>query len=219
MPLDSLTASGYSVESALIRYLNALGLTKDSVGVTTLTDEQVAEIGSGVANPVYAHASPMKKMLYVTLFEYENYRCYRTVLGFTMLQRFELWRCGWRVIQKHPWFGTGTGDLHDAMHIEFVATNSPMLQNELLPHNEYITLLSMFGIVGFALAAFFFLRAWRHARTKTLPHSRTNTLMFLWLVAILISFITENTLDSLAGVLFCTWFLAFRDSESPSSAN
>jgi hypothetical protein len=205
-PIDSITASGYSVESALIRYLNALGLTKDSVGVAALTDTQVDEIASGVANPVYLHGSQLRKMLYVILFEYENYRCYHAVLGFTMLQRLELWRCAWRVIGKHPWFGTGTGDLHDDMHTEFVAMDSPMLQHEVFPHNEYLTLLSMFGIVGFAVTLIFFLRAWLR-RTKPLP-----PLMLLWLVTILISCLTENTIDSLAGILFCTWFLAFRQT-------
>ena len=222
VPIDSTTPSGYSVESALIRYLNALGLTKDSAGVAALTDSQVDEIGRGIANPVYAHGSPFKKMLYVALFEYENYRCYRAVEGFTMLQRLELWRCASGVIAKHPLFGTGVGDLHDEMHTQFVAMDSPMLKNELFPHNEYLTLIAMFGFAGFALIAFFFLRAWHHTRKQTdnnllsthslaLPCTPSHSLLkTLWLVTILLSFLTENTLDSLPGVLFCTWFLAFR---------
>ena len=225
VPIDSTTPSGYSVESALIRYLNALGLTKDSAGVAALTDSQVDEIGRGIANPVYAHGSPFKKMLYVALFEYENYRCYRAVEGFTMLQRLELWRCASGVIAKHPLFGTGVGDLHDEMHTQFVAMDSPMLKNELFPHNEYLTLIAMFGFAGFALIAFFFLRAWHHTRKQSdnnllsthslaLPRTPSHSLLkTLWLVTILLSFLTENTLDSLPGVLFCTWFLAFHHDD------
>ena len=213
MPLDSTTASDYSVESSLIRYLNALGLTKDSAGVAALSDSQVDEIARGVANPVYEHGSPFKKMLYVALFEYENYRCYRAVTGFSMLQRFELWRCASRVIKKHPFFGTGVGDLHDEMHTQFVAMDSPMLENELFPHNEYLTLIAMFGLVGFAVIVFFFLRALRHSSAQTLKHSNIQAINLLWITTILLSFLTENTLDSLPGILFCTWFLAFRDNE------
>ena len=215
VPLDGLTASGHPVESCLIRYLNALGLPKDSVGVAALTDAQVDEIARGIANPVYEHGSPFKKMLFVTLFEIENYRCYRAVTGFTMLQRIELWRCAWRVIQKHPWMGTGTGDLHNEMHTEFVAMDSPMLQNELFPHNEYLTLIALFGFPGFLIIVFFFLRALRRPRQPVLHPS----LSILYLLTILLSFLTENTLDSLAGILFCTWFLAFHHSEGSSSAN
>ena len=35
-------------------------------------------------------------------------------------------------------------------------------------------------------------------------------LMLAWLLTILISMLTEDTLDTLAGIMFCTWFLAFR---------
>ena len=224
MPLDSLTASGYSVESALIRYLNALGLTKDSAGVAALTDSQVDEIARGVANPVYEHGSPFRKMLHKALFEYENYRCYRAVTGFSMLQRLELWRCTWNVIAKHPLIGTGTGDLHKALHDEFVASDSPMQENPLYPHNEYLTLIALFGFLGFALIVFFFLRAWHHTRNQAIMQSNKHLsshflallctpsyslIKTLWLVTILVSFLTENTLDSLPGILFCSWFLAF----------
>jgi len=207
--LDSLTASGHPVESALIRYLNALGLPKDSSGIAALTDAQVEEIARGVANPVYEHGFPLKKMLYVTLFEIENYRCYQAVIGFTMLQRLELWNCAWRVIREHPWIGTGTGDLSNEMHTQFVAMNSPMLQRELLPHNQYLTLIALFGFLGFALILLFFLRAWRSS-IPAIKQSNIPTFMPLWLTTILLSFLTENTLDSLPGILFCTWFLAFR---------
>jgi len=39
---------------------------------------------------------------------------------------------------------------------------------------------------------------------------RQGSIFVAWVVAILASFLTENTLDSLAGILFCTWFMAFR---------
>lgn len=204
--LDSLTSSGYSVGAALVRYLNALGLTKDSVGVAALTDEQVAEIGRGVANPVYEHGSAPKKMLYVMLFEYENYRCFRAVEGFTMLQRLELWKTTLHIIGRHPWMGVGTGDLGDEMEADFRAMQSSLQGSRLMPHDEYLTLTAQFGIPIVVLLLLFFLRATPDLR-------RQSTLMLAWLVAILLSFITENTLDSLAGIMFCTYFLSFRNQK------
>ena len=92
VPLDGDTPTGFKVETTLVRYLNALGLPKDSVGLAALSDEQVAEVARGVPNPVYEHAPLPQRMLHVMFFELENYRCYRAVEGFSMLQRLELWR-------------------------------------------------------------------------------------------------------------------------------
>lgn len=204
--LDSLTSSGYYVKAALVRYLNALGLAKDSAGVAALTDNQVAEIGRGVPNPVYEHGSIPKKMLHVTLFEFENYRCFRAVEGFSMLQRFELWKAAVQIIGCHPWLGVGTGGLGTEMERVFCETQSPMQGSELLPHNEYLTLTAQFGIPLVVLMALLFLRASPALR-------RQGPLMAAWLAAILLSFLTENTLDSLAGILFCTYFMAFRKQQ------
>lgn len=203
VPLDSVISSSYSVEASLVRYLNALSLPKDSLGVMALSDEQVREVERGVANPVYLHGSLPRKMLYVAFFEYENYRCYRAVEGFSMLQRFELWTAACHIIGRHPWTGVGTGDLGEAMEDDFRATASPLQNKNLLPHNEYLTLMALLGIPLFLLVLLFFLRAAPRLR-------RQGVLLLAWTAAILVSFVTENTLDSLAGILFSTWFMAFR---------
>ena len=210
--ISSPTASGFTVEPVLIRYLNALGLTKDSLGISSLNDSQIAEISRGIANPVYIHGSLPRRMIYVSLFEYENYRCYRAVDGFSMLQRLELWKCAWKVFLQHPIFGTGTGDMLDQMHLQHIADGSPLQNRILRPHNEYLTLLCMFGLLGFLSIAAMFLRA----ACQPLKHSsiqafKQSTLMLVWCTVILLSCLTENTPCSLAGGLFCSWFLAFRE--------
>ena len=211
-PLDSTTADGYTLEPILIRYLNALGLTKDSAGVAQLTAEQIADIEHGTPNPVYAHSWQGKRMLYVMLFEWENYRCYHAVTGFTLLQRIELWRATLRVIAKHPWWGCGVVDMRDEMDAELLAMDSPMADSGFYPHNQYLTWMATFGIAGFAIALFFFLRA-----CPALP--RQDPWLLAWMVVVLLSFLTEDTLGSLVGRLFCTWFFAFRSGKNPSSAD
>ena len=81
-PIDSLTSIGYTVYPALLRYLNGMGVTKDSVGMTHLTPSDVAAIEKGIANPVYLKLGP-RKMFYVLFYEYENYRCYHSVSNFS----------------------------------------------------------------------------------------------------------------------------------------
>lgn len=209
--VESISPSGYPVESVLIRYLNALGLTKDSVGVAALSDSQIEEIARGIENPVYTHGSQARKMLYVSLFEYENYRCHQAVEGFSMLQRLELWKSAIKVFMEHPWIGTGTGDMIDEMHRQQVSANSPMSGRNLTPHNEYLSVLVMFGAVGFLLIVALFVRAARQAlrlKNGKRPHS---PLMAAWSGTVLLSCLTENTPCSLVGGLFCSWFLAFRE--------
>lgn len=200
---------GFCREVVLIRYLNACGLTKDSVGVWAMTEDDVRAVERGVENPVYESGNPLRKMVYVMLFERENWVHTGTVSGFTMLQRFELWRATWKVIKENPLVGVGTGDAVDAMHAELEEMDSELIGTTKRTHNEYLSLVAMVGFLGVAVLAVMFLRAVvrpKHLKNKT----KHLALIVAWLIVVLVSFLTEDTLDTLAGILFCTWFLAFR---------
>ena len=209
LPFDSLGPDGYGVDAILIRYLNALGLTKDSVGVWSLSESQVHHIEQGVANPVYLSRNPIRKMVYVILFEYECYRHTEAVTGFTMLQRLELWEATLGVVRQHPWVGVGTGDVDDAVHAQLAAQQSPLTGTTMSPHNQYLSLLTALGAIGIAILIALFLRPLLGKNC-----CRLTTLMLAWLLLLLISMLTEDTLDTLAGQMLCTWFLAFRQSKT-----
>lgn len=194
-PYDQPNADGYSIQSSLVRYLNGLGLTKDSLGMTRLTAADIAAIEKGIANPVYLQPG-LRKMYYVIFFEQENYRCYRTVSHFTMLQRYELWNNAWRVFLGHPLFGVGTGDILDECHAQLRTDESPLADTTLDTHCQYLHYLVGYGIIGFLLVMFFFVRA--IARSQL-----CRSLLFgAFLCIALISFISEDTLSTLAGMLF-----------------
>ncbi len=208
---DSVGADGYSVQPTLVRYLNAVGLTKDSVGVNALTEKQIHEIEHGIANPVYASNNPLRKMVYVMLFEREFYVHTHATRGFTMLQRLELWKATLHVIAENRWIGVGTGDVDDALHTELTATDSDLAGTHKSTHNQYLALLSAFGIAGFVFLLFMFLRPLKNNQTTL--NIRHSFVALAWLLTILISCLTEDTLATLAGILFCTWFLAFRQTQ------
>ena len=201
MPIDSVTSNGYAVRPTLLRYLNGLGCAKDSVGMSRLTAADVASIEKGVANPVYRKQLSLRRMVYVMLFEYENYRCYRTVRDFTMLQRFELWRNGWQVFKAHPLLGTGTGDVVDECHARLEADSSPLAGTTKHTHNQYLTFLITFGALGFLVLVFFFVRGVCHRRLCT----RFGFLAVMCVV--LVSLLTEDTLETLAGCMFVSFFV------------
>lgn len=200
--LDSITPNGYSVRPTLIRYLNAKGLTKDSVGISNLTAEDITAIEKGIANPIYLKKIGLKRMFAVMLYEYEMYRCYHAVVDFTMLQRFELWKNGWKVFLQHPLFGTGTGDVVDECHSQLKKDQSPLAGTTKHTHCQYLTYLITFGILGFILIVWMFVRSIRRNRAcQYFPFLATLTIF-------LISCISEDTLETLAGIIFCVFMLS-----------
>ena len=174
------------------------------MGVHALTAEQVHDIEQGVANPVYHSHNPLRRMVYVMLLEHEFHKHTHSINGFTMLQRYELWGTSIDVIREHPWFGVGTGDVDDQIDLQLVHRQSDLAGSGKRSHNQYLGLLAAFGIVGFLLLTAIFIRPLRKSSALRSP------LMLAWMLTILISMLTEDTLDTLAGQLLCTWFLAFR---------
>ena len=195
-PFDSLTPVGYTVYPALLRYLNAIGATKDSLGMTRLTPDDVAAIERGIANPVYLQRGP-RKLFYVLFYEYENYRCFRSVSNFSTLQRLELWRAGWAMHRRAPLLGYGTGGIQQGLEQELRESGSPLADSGLHLHNQYLTFLVAFGWLGFLIIAFFFVRCLRRQWSQS----------WLWTahcIIVLISFMADNTLATLAGITFVT---------------
>ncbi|MBP5515637.1 MAG: O-antigen ligase family protein [Bacteroidales bacterium] len=207
VPMYSVTENSYTVYPTLLRYLNALGTTKDSIGMQLLSDKDIALIEKGVANPVYSDGSKLRQMVYVMLYEYESSRSLGVVCNFTMLQRIELWRNAWRVFLKHPVFGTGTGDVADECKAQLAADHSPMAsQRPRNIHNQYLALLVTFGLVGFLIVFAAFIWAIHKERLYKSP------IVVAYLCIVLISFITENTLSTLAGCVFSSLFLCICSS-------
>lgn len=194
-PFDSLTATGYTVYPTLLRYLGGMGLTKDSLGMTRLQPNDIAAIEKGIANPVYLRPGP-RKLIYVLLYEYENYRCFRSVNNFSVLQRLELWRNAWQVYTQHPLLGVGTGDVVDQCHAQMQQNHSPLADTDLHTHSQYLNFLLAFGLVGFLLIVLPFIRAIHLRRLCYSP------LFTAFLCILLISFISEDTLETLAGIMF-----------------
>lgn len=209
MPVDSITPVGYTVLPALVRYLNAMGLTKDSVGVASLASSDVAAIEQGIANPVYSQKASLRRMVYVMLFEYENYRCYRTVCGFTMLQRFELWRASSSLVRDHWLYGVGIGSVEPALERQLAADCSPLAGSHKNPHNQYLTLLLTFGAIGLVLLFACLLWAVIRRRLWRKP------LFIACLTIVLLSCLTEDTLRTCAGAIFAALYLSLT-SHSPT---
>ena len=200
--LETKTDNGYSTYSTLVRYLNATHRSKDSLGVASLSEDDVAAVRQGVANPVYLRHPSVRKMAYMVLFEYENHRC-GGVYDFSMLERMALWRNAWRVFCQHPWMGVGTGDVAEACRQQLQEDGVMLVDITKSAHNQYLTFLVAFGLIGMSVIVFFFVRAVVSTASLHTP------LAWTYLLIVLLSFVSENTLDTLAGCLFAClpWLL------------
>lgn len=196
MSYDSLTPVGYPVGSALVRYLNAMGVSKDSAGVMTLSRGDIKAIEQGIANPVYNQKASIRRMVYVMLFEYENYRCFHSVRGFTMLQRIELWSAAWGVVADNWLHGVGTGDVRSELHRQLTLSRSPLAETDMLPHNQYLFTMMSFGLIAFA--ALCAVAVWAFVRQRLWR----NTLWIACATIVIVSCLTEDTLLTCAGAIF-----------------
>lgn len=202
LDIDSATTNGFSAYPTLVRYLNAKGLTKDSAGVCQLSTSDLHLIEQGVANPHYAKKLGLGKMFYRMFFEFDQYRYYGVVINSSMLQRIELWRNGWAVFLKHPVWGVGTGDVADEVALSLQQRHSQLADKGLRTHNQYITLLLTFGTVGFAAIAFVFGMAVRRGKLLS------SAVFVAYLCIVLVSFVSEDTLETEAGVVFVSLMFA-----------
>ena len=123
-----------------------------------------------------------------------------------MLQRFELWKNAWRVFKKHPLFGVGTGDVVDECHKQLIIDGSPLTGTKKHAHNQYLTFLVSFGISGFVFIVAFFVIAFKRQHLLRIPA------VLAFVTFVLVSFITEDTLETLAGCVFSVLFLCLMAS-------
>lgn len=208
VPIDSVSDNGYALYYTLVRYLNARGLTKDSAAVLSLTPSDVRAIERGVANPYYEESGFLRRTIYAMLFERDNARLFGNIRNFSFGERSELWRCGWQVFLRHPLFGVGTGDGVDQLHSYLRTSHSQLSGTHKHIHNQYLTFMVSFGLFGMAVLLFFFLRAWIRC------HPSRSLLLTVMITITLVSFVSEDTLETLAGVLFVAIFLSLFSNDS-----
>lgn len=187
--------------AALIRYLTSRGLTKDRAGVNALTEEDVANIENGYPSVVYTHKSGLALRFHTTVFGYHQFLVTGSAGGSSLFQRLVFWQAALGLISDHFWTGTGTGDVKQAF-AEAYAENSMNLAEEfrLRAHNQYLTFFVSFGLLGFLYFLGLFFVPFVGGRPS-----------YLHLAFLLIAFaacLTEDTLETQAGVTFFSFFYA-----------
>lgn len=201
-PYDSLDRQQQVIQYTLIRYLASKGLTRDSAGIAQLTNADIQNIESGYANYIFAHKGIYPK-LYTIIWEFYDYRNNCNPSGHSVTQRFVFLENVFHIIRDHKWFGVGTGDIKNAVAEQYKKDNSFIVEKfQKRAHNQFVTFFATFGIpfTLIILAAFVLPPFWEH---------RYRNYFFLVCFCVsMMSFINEDTLETLPGVSFVALFLS-----------
>jgi O-antigen ligase len=201
--LSDLDAKGNTVYGTLVRYLSSKGLTKDSAGVFAMSEQDILAVKAGIPNYLEPSKPGYQKRLEQIFFELNAYGNGANPGGNSITQRLEFWKTGLQIGKEHPLGGIGTGDIGKEYARKYEEINSPLERKyRLRAHNQYITSWLGNGIIGISLLllllmAPFYCRKWVRAELY-LP------LVFLGIIAL--SFISEDTLETQAGVTFFGYF-------------
>ncbi|MGE0087963.1 MAG: O-antigen ligase family protein [Bacteroidales bacterium] len=192
---------GQLIYYTAVRYLTSLNLRKDSVGVSQLTNQDVQNIESGMANHIYVNKYALYPRIYQVLWEFDVFNKNQNPAGNSTTQRILFLKTANKIISKNFFTGVGTGDVQDAFSQQYIEDESQLPENRRhRAHNQWVTFLLTFGVFGFiiVLIAFFYplyyLKAYRS---------------FLFAVFFLIAFMSmlnEDTLETQTGVSFFSYF-------------
>ncbi|MFO7722575.1 MAG: O-antigen ligase family protein [Bacteroidales bacterium] len=199
---DSELAPGSRTSDVLMRYLSSLGYTKDAEGVDMLTVDDITAIERGITNYEYSRWNFAQRRFDQLKWEYWNYLAGGDPKGHSLLQRWELWKVGSRLANDNLLIGVGTGDLKKAFATKLSDTGSSLAGTPLRAHNQYLTILITFGIIGLTL----FLAAL--IVPLALKRSGFGFPMIAFLIIAFASMFFEDTLETQVGVSFFAYFYA-----------
>lgn len=192
-----------SIALTLIRYLNSLGLRKDSAAVMQLSDEDIRHIEQKTANAYYVRKGHLRQALYETYFGIALYKEYGISNGSSMLQRVELWRATWEIVRRNWLFGVGIGNQRTALGRQLELQQSPLAEERPIPgsHNQYLTYWMGAGVIP--LAYFCFLLVYPYLFLR----KRVTFLYFALITTLSLSILVEDTLDAFPTCMLFTTFV------------
>lgn len=189
------------IKYTLIRFLSSKGYPKDSSGVQKLTDEEVGLIEGGVASVVYVEKPKLYVRIYKIIWEYKRYQETGNPSGHSVMQRFEYWKTATLIIRENFLLGVGTGDLNNAFYRQYEEMDS-LLEEQFRwrSHNQFLAIFAGLGLVG--LIIFLISLVW----PPVMLHRFSDFYYLSFFIVIVISMLSEDTIESQAGVTIYAFF-------------
>ncbi|MFC2175677.1 O-antigen ligase family protein [Bacteroidota bacterium] len=197
--LNDSDKSGQILFYTLTRYMASKGLRKDSVGIHALTEEDIYNIENGFTNYKYVATWSIGRRIDQLICELEDYQSGGNPNESSLIQRITYFKIGLAVIKENWIWGVGTGDLYRAFKTYYNNHDLGLVEERQgIAHNQYLSIALATGIFGFLWFVFAFLyplaRYWK------------DYLYVSFILMIALSFLSDNTFDSQAGVTLFAFF-------------
>jgi hypothetical protein len=204
IPFHNNDLKGNSICQTLLRYMASKGiLYKNSETLAGLKPEDIHNVEKGVTNYKYQNVSSLNARLYEAIWEIDVYFKGSNPSGHSITMRFEFWRAGWHILKKNLFWGIGTGDVKQAFHDQYKTDHSKLDDRwQLRGHNQYLAIAIAFGLAGLFLFLLSLLYPLLHKKMY-----RNFYYLTFWIILV-ISFLTEDTLETQAGLTFYALFNA-----------
>ncbi|NQV03796.1 MAG: O-antigen ligase family protein, partial [Bacteroidia bacterium] len=201
---DSADLKGQNVKFTLIRYLTSKGYRKDAGGVEQLTNTDIEAIERGIADVVNLNRLSLRGRIYELLMGYEMYHASGDPTGSSLMQRLEFWKASYGIICNHWITGVGTGDMNHVFLEQYEKMNTKLASEQWWrSHNQFLSILIGFGIIGliwFLISLIY--PAW-------IKRGFQDYFFLTFFIIAMLSMLTDDTLESQAGVSFFYFFFAF----------
>lgn len=203
LSFDSKDKKGNNLRFTILRYLSSYGYKKDSVGINLLSNDDVKNIENGVTNYKYSRSGLFSRWREL-VWEFVKFKRSENPSGHTMTMRLEFWKTAIHIIKSNLLIGVGTGDAQTEFDKKYIQTNSSLSKEwRLRSHNQYLAIGVSFGMVGLLYFLFYLTYPAFHLFKKI------HFLYWPFFIIALLSFITEDTLETQTGVTFFIFFQAF----------
>ena len=201
---DSTDLKEQEVKYTLIRYLSSKGYRKDAGGVQKLSDKDIEAIERGIADVVNLNRLSLRGRIYELLMGYETYIASENPTGSSLMQRLEFWKASWGIVRDHWLTGVGTGDMNYAFEEQYEKMNTKLASEQWWrSHNQFLSILIGFGFIGLIWFLFSLIYpAWVKQGFK-------DYFFLTFFIIAMLSMLTEDTLESQAGVSFFYFFFSF----------
>lgn len=202
-PYDSLDNKRQKLKYTLIRYLTSLGERKDAGGVHELLKEDVTAIENGMANHIFREKYSLYPRIYEIIWEIDGYSKGGDPSGHSVAQRIAYLKAASEIIRNNFLIGVGTGDVQYSFNQQYEVSDSQLAKNyRRRAHNQFVTILLSFGIIGFIISIFAFFAPF------IIERKWHDYLFIVFFIIAMISMLNEDTLETQTGVSFFIFFYA-----------
>jgi hypothetical protein len=200
---DDNTSSGRSVKVTLIRFLTSKGLRKDAAGIRQLSEMEIAAIEQGTANYIFMNRFRLYPRIYEVIWEFDRYNRGFPPSEKSMVQRYLYLQAGWNIARKNLLIGVGNGDVKQVFKSYYISVDSPLEGDwRQRAHNQYLTFLISFGVTGLLIFVVALVVP------LYLAGRQRSFLALGFLILLMLSMLSEDTLETATGAGFSAFFYA-----------